>query len=424
MALPAIAIVHYSASPVVGGVEAVIDAHARLLVGAGYAVTVVAGRGAADALPSGVDFVEAPLMDSQHPEILAASAALEQGVVPTQFDRLTQQLASTLAPILAGFEHVIAHNVFTKHFNLPLTAALHQLLDAGQIRHMIAWCHDFTWTSPNSRSKVHDGDPWNLLRTRRSDTAYVVVSAQRQRALAELMQIPVAQVRVVYNGVDASELLGLSVLGAALIRQLKLFDAGLNLLMPVRVTKAKNIEYALQVVAALKQFDARPKLVLTGPPDPHDAQSMAYFASLQRLRAQLDVEEEMRFVFESAPQENEPLLISSDVVGDFYRLADVMFMPSHREGFGMPVLEAGLAGIPVVASNAVPAAAELAEDAVLIFDPQESPTTLAHRMLEWLDANPQARLRRRVRQHYTWEAIFRLEFRPLLQDRPREENDA
>ena len=42
---PRIVILHYSCSPVVGGVESVIAEHARLLVDNGYAVTVIAGEG-------------------------------------------------------------------------------------------------------------------------------------------------------------------------------------------------------------------------------------------------------------------------------------------------------------------------------------------------------------------------------------------
>ena len=41
-----VAILHYAAPPIVGGVESTIYHHARLLAGAGYAVTVIAGRGA------------------------------------------------------------------------------------------------------------------------------------------------------------------------------------------------------------------------------------------------------------------------------------------------------------------------------------------------------------------------------------------
>ncbi len=421
MNLPSIAILHYSASPVVGGVEAVIDAHARLLIAAGYPVTVIAGRGAADALPAGCNFVELAAMDTQHPAILAASAQLDEGTVPADFAALTSQLRAALEPVLKDFDLVIVHNILFKHFNLPLTAALSELMDAQSLPRTIAWGHDFTWTSPNSRHKVRDGYPWDLLRTFRPEITYVAVSAQRQQELAGLFGIAPERIHVVYNGVDPHDLLGLSAEGSALIRRLGVYDAGLMLLMPVRVTKAKNIEFALAVVAALKRLGQKPLLLLTGPPDPHDAQSMAYFHGLQRLRAELDVEAEMRFVYESGTDPDAGYLIPPTIVGDLYRTADVLFMPSHREGFGMPVLEAALAGVPVAASTAVPAAIELAGDEALLFDFDEAPDVVARHLVEWLAASPVARLRRRVRQRYKWEAIFAHDIEPLLTPTGRKE---
>ncbi len=416
-----ITILHYSASPVVGGVEAVIDAHARAFLEAGYEVSIVAGRGEAEALPPGTEFISVPLADSDHTQILEASAFLEQGEVPETWEGLVQSLEEQLTPLLASSDHVIVHNIFTKHFNLPLTAALFRLIEAGVIRHCIAWCHDFTWTSPNSGHKVFPGQPWDLLRTFHDKMTYVVVSAQRQRELAALLGCPLERIHVVYNGVEPAELLGLTPTGWDLTKRLDLLAADLILLMPVRVTQAKNIEYALQVTAALKALGLRPKLILTGPPDPHDSESMTYFRSLQDLRAQLGVGQEMRFVFESGPTPDEPFAVPLSVVADLYRLADVMFMPSHREGFGMPVLEAGLAGLPVVASDVVPAAKEIGGEHVLLLSPDQSPEHLAADMLAWLETLPTFHLRRKVRQKYTWEAIFKRDIEPLLQN---EDTDA
>jgi hypothetical protein len=81
-----IAILHYSAPPVVGGVEAVIQAHVRGLIRAGCQVTVVAGKGTRQALPKGSGFELIPEMDSQHAEILQCSRELEQGRVPASFE--------------------------------------------------------------------------------------------------------------------------------------------------------------------------------------------------------------------------------------------------------------------------------------------------------------------------------------------------
>jgi mannosylglucosylglycerate synthase len=88
-------------------------------------------------------------------------------------------------------------------------------------------------------------------------------------------------------------------------------------------------------------------------------------------------------------------------------------MPSHREGFGMPVLEAGLAGVPVVCTD-VPAADEIASPDVTRFDADEDPSHVADEILSLLEDDPVYRLRRRVRQRYTWRAIFEREIRPLL----------
>jgi glycosyltransferase involved in cell wall biosynthesis len=395
-------------------VEAVILAHARTILQAGYPVTVVAGWGEAEALPSGTGFIRIPEMDSRHAQVTEVSARLEQGEVPAIFDEMVDKLGNVLASTLRRFDNVIVHNIFTKHFNLPLTAALYNLLDADSIPNCIAWCHDFTWTSPSSGHKVHPGYPWDLLRTHRPDVTYVVVSQQRQRALAELFACPAGQIHVIYNGVDPEVLLGLSAEGYALVIRLGLLECDLALLMPVRVTEAKNIEYALQVVAALKAHGFQPKLVLTGPPDPHDAESMAYYRELQAMREQLGVVEEMRFVFESGPDPDQGLTIDAQVVGDLFRVSDLVFMPSHREGFGMPVPEAGLVGVPVVCTR-VPAAVEIGGDDVLLFDKSDDPDLLAARIIKWAEGSPTHRLRRRVRQEYTWQAIFDRDIKPLLE---------
>ncbi len=414
---PTTAFVHYTAPPVIGGVEAVIRAHAKTFLEAGYPVAVIAGRGSDTALPPGTDFRLLPFLDSQNPQVSLLNDLLEKGEVPPAFDEGVKALVEELSPVLGRFDHVIVHNIFTKHFHLPLTAALHRLLDSGTIRHCIAWCHDFTWTSPHSRHKVHPGYPWDLLRTYRSDVTYVVVSQERQHALAQLFQRPFTDIQVIYNGVDPEMLLGLSETGRALVLRLGLLEADLVLLMPVRVTQAKNIEYALRVSAALKQLGSQPRLVVTGPPDPHDAGSLDYFHTLQELRHELDLEQEAHFVFECGPDSALPFMIDYPVVSELIRSCDVMFMPSHREGFGMPILEAGLLGRLVACTAAVPAALEIGSEEVLLFDEADDPVQVAGRILEWSESNPVQRLRRRVRQNYSWSAIFHQQIEPLLRDK-------
>jgi glycosyltransferase involved in cell wall biosynthesis len=141
---------------------------------------------------------------------------------------------------------------------------------------------------------------------------------------------------------------------------------------------------------------------------------MTYFHGLRAMCQRLSVEEEMCFVFESGPDPAQPFTIDERVVGDLFRASDLMFMPSHREGFGMPVLEAGLVGLPVVSTN-IPAAQEIGGEDVTIFDVAQDPGEVAEQLLVWAEGSPVHRLRRRVRQHYTWSAIFQRDIKPLLE---------
>jgi glycosyltransferase involved in cell wall biosynthesis len=77
-------------------------------------------------------------------------------------------------------------------------------------------------------------------------------------------------------------------------------------------------------------------------------------------------------------------------------------------------LEAGLVGIPAICTPNVPAAVEIGGADVTFFETAVEPAQLADQLIEWMQTNPQYRMRRRVRQKYTWEAIFEHEIRPLL----------
>jgi glycosyltransferase involved in cell wall biosynthesis len=410
---PSIAILHYSAPPVVGGVEAVIQAHAGVFNEAGYPVTVIAGRGDKNALPEGVNLLIVSEMDNRDSQNAALSGFLDQGQVPVGFEAAVELLVQRLEPVLRGFDRVIVHNIFTKHFNLPLTAALHRMIDRG-LGGVIAWCHDFTWTSPHSATKVYSRYPWDLLSRYRQEVIYVTVSQRRQVELAELLQAAEENVRVIYNGVDEAEILGLDGAGLELVHRLGLLEADLALLLPVRVTEAKNIEYALEVAAALKAAGVGLRMVLTGPPDPHDEGITAYYQSLVRLREELDLVEEMRFIYELGV-EGAGLEIGQDIVAQLYRACDAVLIPSRREGFGMPVLEAGLVGIPIFCTR-FPAAEEIGGEDIHFIEEGETPQETARGILQWMESDPIHHLRETVRQEYTWRNIFKCEIEPLLSE--------
>lgn len=403
-----IAILHYSVPPVVGGVESVIAHHARLMAANGHSVRLVAGRG--DALGEKIPLMSIPLADSQHPRVLAVKEQLDKGIVTAEFESLRDDLSSQLQATLSGVDILIAHNVCSLNKNLALTAALQKLHTAASQKFpcLILWHHDLAWTTPRYLPELHDGYPWDLLRTHWGRTRHIVVSELRRSELADLMKLEAASVRVIPNGVDAARFYKLESQTQKFLDQTRLMDAAPILLLPVRVTPRKNIELALHTLAELHRHFPQAALVVTGPLGPHNARNREYFDTLLHLRTQLGLEGSVHFLAEL-----EDSFLPDEVIADFYRIADALIFPSHEEGFGIPLIEAAFSHLPVFCAD-IPPLRELGLNDAYFFSPDEDPAALADLIVDHFRSSAPARLALRTRSTFRWEAIYQRHIAPLL----------
>jgi mannosylglucosylglycerate synthase len=401
-----IILLHYSAPPIVGGVESVIGHHARLMAEDGHEVCIVAGRG--EQTDPRVGFEQIPLVDSRHPVVLSVKEKLDKGVVPVEFFAHVEKLTATLREAVNNADCLIAHNVCSLNKNLILTAALKQISEEVNHPQIILWHHDLAWTTPRYRSELHDGAPWDLLRIAWPGVGQVTISEYRRQELASLMNIPEEEIRVIPNGVDISRFLKLETLSADLVEQLDLVNANPILLLPVRITPRKNIELALHVVAKIRDRYSRATMIVTGPLGPHNPANVEYFRKLQSLRQELALEKNVIFLAEQALG-----YLPDEVVSDFYQLADVLILPSSEEGFGIPLLEAGLAGIPIFCAD-IPPLRDLGLAYANYFSPAGPAGDIASRILEHLAASPVTGFRTYVRSHFAWSEIYRKQIDVLI----------
>jgi glycosyltransferase involved in cell wall biosynthesis len=403
----AIGLLHFTAPPVVGGVETVLWHHARLLADAGYAVRVIAGRGGP--VDPRVSLARIPLADARNPAVAEVQRALDRGAVPPAFEGLVASLAADLEAATAGLDLVIAHNVCRLAVNTPLTAALRRVLDAGHIRKLVAWDHDIAATSERYAGRLHPGYPWDLFREPWPGVLSVTVSKTRRAELARGTGISPDAIRVVPNGVDRDTFVGLAPTTRQLIDTLNLSGADPVLLTPARVTPRKNLELAVRVVAELRRTGDDARVLITGAPDPHDPHAEAYLGSLREQIAA------------TAP-DGVHLLVdgprawrSKRVVADLFRVADALFLPSRDEGFGLPILEAATARLPILCAD-IPALRELAGDDATYFDPAGDAAAVAAVVRARLGSDPAHRLAARVRRTYGWPAVFRDHVEPLIRE--------
>ncbi|HSJ90300.1 MAG TPA: glycosyltransferase family 4 protein [Anaerolineales bacterium] len=402
-----IVLLHYSAPPVVGGVESVLGHQARLMADAGHEVRIVAGRGTQT--DQRVDIVQVPMVDSRHPIVLSIKEQLDKGAVPNEFRALAEGLAKELRTVVEDADCLIAHNVCSLNKNLILTAALKKISAETEHPRFILWHHDLAWTTPRYRQELYDSYPWDLLCKAWDGVEQVTISAFRRRELSTLMNLPEEKISVIPNGVDVARFLKLETLTSQLVDQLDLLNGNPILLLPVRITARKNIELALQVMAQLCTQAPQAKLVITGPLGPHNPANLKYFEALRSLRTSLGLESAVHFLAER----NEEFL-PDEVVSDFYLLADALILPSREEGFGIPVLEAGLAGIPIFCAD-IPPLKDLGQGFVNYFSVQDDPLIVASMIWKHLSSNAQAGFRTRVRSSYAWHQVYKQQIQPLLE---------
>jgi glycosyltransferase involved in cell wall biosynthesis len=400
-----IALLHYAAHPVVGGVENVMREHARLMARSGHQVRVIAGRGA-QADPD-VEFTQMSLLDSVAPEVLAVKASLDTGVVPTEFHALSRQIELQLRDVLVGFDWLFAHNVCSLNKNLALTSALRRMADSGPAR-LVLWHHDLAWSTPRYRSELHDGDPWNLLRNDWPSALQVTISEARRRELADLLEVAASRIRVIPNGIDPYRFLEIGPEASAISEQLGFLEADPLIVLPARVTPRKNIELAVRVLGHLLKRYPRALLVVTGPVGAHNTRNREYLDFLAQLSKALGVQDRAIFLtlHTGAP-------VSDDVVRQIYRLSDALFLPSREEGFGIPILEAGLTGIPIFCTD-IPALVELAMDNANYFSVDADPADVADQVMTVLGNDRIQGLRKRVHREYAWDQIYATHLAPLL----------
>jgi glycosyltransferase involved in cell wall biosynthesis len=369
-------------------VEAILGAHARLLRRAGHDVRVIAGRGHAVVLPE---------VDSRHPDVEEVAGLLASGrPAQRQFAALRARLAEQLQPLLLDRDVVVAHNVLTMPFNLPLAAAL------GDLGHpLVAWTHDLAWINPRYADFQRDGWPWAILREPQPRTTYVAISRTRRGEISEVMGLPISSIPVVPNGIDPEALWSISPATLRLAERGGFRHADPLLLVPVRLTRRKRIEIALEAVGLLLGSHPGLKLVVSGPLGPHSADNRAYWSELSALRGRLELERVVCFLHELAPAGGgHP--VDDRSMADLYRMADAVLLPSESEGFGLPLLEAALTRTPLVCAD-IQVLRELATGP-FTFPAGDGPEAVARALRRAL-RSPVARARRAVIGGYSWEAL-------------------
>jgi glycosyltransferase involved in cell wall biosynthesis len=302
----------------------------------------------------------------------------------------------------AWFEQPVV-NILWHVFLLPMLLRWHRCkavyLPAGNRR--LGW-----WYGVPSVGTVHDlaqlqvedkYDRWRMFYARsllpafmRRLTRVISVSEATGRDLVNRAGVAAESIRLVPNGFDQNRFQSTDRAAAA-----KRVASRWNVVDPYLLYVAriehpgKNHVGLLEAYARLRATGLRHKLVLAGSP-------WSGADVVEATARELGIADDVVFTG----------FVPNEALGDLYAAADVFVFPSLFEGFGIPLLEAMMAGVPVCASDraSIP---EVVGDAGLLFDPDDSSSieTCIRRLLE--DPQLRQRMIRAGRQRaraFTWEA--------------------
>ena len=211
---------------------------------------------------------------------------------------------------------------------------------------------------------------------------------------------------MVPDGIDHRSFLDLNEDALKIFKSFNLFNQELVMLLPTRIVKRKNLELAIKIT---KELNKRLKavLIITGPPDPHNIDSMRYYRSLKNLRDKSRMKKKVIFLYE------ERIKVGYSMLRSLYLLCDMLLFPSTQEGFGIPLLESGLVNLPVACAN-IPPLKEVGEKDVHYLGLKESPRELASGIIKYYRRQPTIPMFKKVLRDYTWESIFKQKIEPLL----------
>jgi glycosyltransferase involved in cell wall biosynthesis len=215
--------------------------------------------------------------------------------------------------------------------------SLNQRLPKRRFRRQVATFHDlFVLSGDYSTPEFRERFAMQARNAAAGADLVIAVSAFTASQIEEYLQVPRSRIRVIRHGVIRRRI-------AELPREKIVLCVG-------AIQRRKN---QARLVRAFRALPEDWTLVLAG--------SQGY-----------DAAETVNEVANSPAKERIRITgyLSDEEIGDWYARAGIFAFPSMDEGFGMPVLEAMDAGIPVIAGNGS-ALPEVCGDAAELLDPRD-----------------------------------------------------
>lgn len=331
--------------PAAGGMKEHLLALSAGLISAGHEVEVAA--------PGGSDVAEAVSADGMRVHPIPLVGPLNPMRDPAAIAAVRKVVR------VGGFDVIHAHG-FKAGFVGRLGARLGGARTFVLTAHNHVLFRDDTPPSAKSRYRLVERSLRGLV------TRYIAVSDSIRRELIDGYGLPADKITMVHNGVDPAPFLALQDRGAA--RSALGLPAGDAIVvgLAARFSAQKGLRHLVDAVPLLRSelhADGREVVVVIGGSGPLDS-------DLREQAVAVEASESLRWPGQV------------DDIPAFLSALDVYASPAETEALGMALIEAALAGVPMVATNVggVPEVVIDGETGLLVAP--ADPSALAHAVAE------------------------------------------
>jgi glycosyltransferase involved in cell wall biosynthesis len=220
--------------------------------------------------------------------------------------------------------------------------------------------------------------------------------------------------KVIPNGIDPAGFFYLDEKSRRLAEELDLFGRDLVVVQPSRITPRKNLELSIHIIRGIKILGYNVLFIMTGAYDPHENRAISYYRRLRYWINELGMQDNTAISAEYRFRDGKKLVPDRIFIRDLYLMADLLLMTSKDEGFGLPLLEAGMIKLPIACAE-IPPFLEVGRE-VCFFPLDEPPVAIAGRIMEYLSRTTTHKMFRNVMRKYVLEAVCKRELLPFLRE--------
>lgn len=251
-----------------------------------------------------------------------------------EVDKLYQEINA----ILEDDSVVITHDLIFLPDYVKHNVACRRIAEEKPGISWLHWVHSATSPYSLIRERAMYGEKYSeLLSSKFPNSLVVYPNSFSIPRVARNFGYETDEVVEVPHPTDLAVLWQLHPIVQRLIDQVDLLENDVIMVYPCRLDRGKNCDYNVRLTAAMQQIGLQAHMIFVDFHSTGD-DKLVYREDLKTLARELGVEHKVTFMSEF--DESLHLESPKKVVGDLYRLANVMLMPSKSETYSLVAQEA------------------------------------------------------------------------------------